>query len=438
MVLIKHASNDPKGDDPNPSELPRVFKPRMFKSMDIQRTGLPEFKDRPITTGREFERNFPLKNYQKMLAPTHALGWTRLRPLPKDVYTNLVRFFYCNLEVGNLDNIEYTIDTRVRGKNIVLNPTILSKITGIANAEECIFISKSSKFDQYVSWKNIYIAYNIIPKAGHYNQVTIMDAFIIYKAAIDKPLNLNYIILKEMANVRNHSSRALPFGALLTKVFNHFRVKLSGQRNQYISKGFSITTIKRGISVDSNEGEDGKEEDAGTSHHAMEIEGNIEVPPQTEETYVDPGAQDLQLQLQEQETKHGKDPIHDEFPIHEESPMHGGHPSHEGTSSQGGPPAWFWFLEYFGKLNELLVRIEQRQEEIIQNQVRQEQYIDRLGDLCYEQGQQIDRLRDFYEKQGQTIDRLENLYETMHEQHTAFIQQNSNQMAEIEAQLEGL
>ena len=67
---------------------------------------------------------------------------------------------------------------------------------------------------------------------GHYNQVTNMDAFIIYKAAIDEPLNLNYIILKEMADVKNHSSQALSFGALLTKVFNNFRVKVSGQRNQ--------------------------------------------------------------------------------------------------------------------------------------------------------------------------------------------------------------
>ena len=54
-----------------------------------------------------------------------------------------------------------------------------------------------------------YIAHNIIPKAGHYNQVTNMDAFIIYKATMDEPLNLNYIKLNEMDDVRNHSSRAL-------------------------------------------------------------------------------------------------------------------------------------------------------------------------------------------------------------------------------------
>ena len=38
-----------------------------------------------------------------------------------------------------------------------------------------------------------YIAYNIIPKKGHYNEVTTVDSFIIYRVAIEEPLNLNFI-----------------------------------------------------------------------------------------------------------------------------------------------------------------------------------------------------------------------------------------------------
>ena len=97
---------------------------------------------------------------------------------------------------------------------------------------------------------------------------------------MDEPLNLNYIILKEMADVKNHSSRALPYSALLTKVFSHFRVKVNDQQNKYISKRFLITTIKRGISIDSTEEEREEDEgDKGTSHRAMEVEGNLEIPP---------------------------------------------------------------------------------------------------------------------------------------------------------------
>ena len=82
--------------------------------------------------------------------------------------------------------------------------------------------------------------------------------------------------------------------ALLTNVFHHFRVKVRGQRNQFIQKGFSITTIKRGISVDTtHEKDEGVET---SSRQNMEVKGNLEVPPpQTEKTYVDPSAQNLQL-----------------------------------------------------------------------------------------------------------------------------------------------
>ena len=73
-----------------------------------------------------------------------------------------------------------------------------------------------------------------------------MDSFIIYWSAIDAPLNLNYIILKEMVDVRNHKNRALPFGALLTKISRHLEL---------IDGGFFEHMIRRGISIDTSEEE---------------------------------------------------------------------------------------------------------------------------------------------------------------------------------------
>ena len=73
------------------------------------------------------------------------------------------------------------------------------------------------------------------------------------------------------------------------------------------------------ISVYSTEEEDKEEEeeeDEKTSHHAMEVEENLKVPsPQTEETYVGPNAQNLQLQWQSEKTMHGEDPMHGEVPM---------------------------------------------------------------------------------------------------------------------------
>ena len=72
----------------------------------------------------------------------------------------------------------------------------------------------------------------------------------------------------------------------------------------------------------------------------MEIESQFiteELPPHTEETYEESSAQVHPLQLRH--------------------PLQEGHPSQEGPSSQEGPPAWF--IEYFGKLNGTMKRIEQ-------------------------------------------------------------------------------
>ena len=65
--------------------------------------------------------------------------------------------------------------------------------------------------------------------------------------------------------------------------------------------------------------------------------------------------------------------------MQEEHPMQEEYPSQESPSSQGRPLAWF--LEYFGKINATMERIEQCQE-------KKEKYIEQLGDLyenLYEQ-----------------------------------------------------
>ncbi|GFS40781.1 hypothetical protein Acr_00g0070510 [Actinidia rufa] len=155
-----------------------------------------------------------------------------------------------------------------------------------------------------------------------------------------------------------------------------------------LGKGFSITTIKKGISFSSTEdkGDEGDEEvdsDEEISYCVMDIE-NLEIPPS--------------IRWQDEEILHGENPIRDEFPMEGDALMHRAYPSQEVTSTQGGPP--LWFLEYFGELKEPMVRIKQHQDEIIHTQQRHEEYPDRLRDIYNEQGQQINRLGDLYEKQG--------------------------------------
>ncbi|GFY88909.1 hypothetical protein Acr_06g0008490 [Actinidia rufa] len=50
MVRTKHASNYLRGDDPNPADLEMIFKPQLFKTLEVQRTWHIEFMDRQIIT----------------------------------------------------------------------------------------------------------------------------------------------------------------------------------------------------------------------------------------------------------------------------------------------------------------------------------------------------------------------------------------------------
>ena len=79
------------------------------------------------------------------------------------------------------------------------------------------------------------------------------------------------------------------------------------------------------------------------------------------------------------QTMHEEHPMHGDIHMQEEYPMHGGLHSQEGTSLQEGSLAWF--IKYFKKLNAIMYKIEKRQEQILQNQEKQGQCIDRLGDL---------------------------------------------------------
>ena len=218
-----------------------------------------------------------------MLEPVRALGWSALIPFPTSVYSDLVRYFYCNLEVGNLDNPEFTIYSYVRGKHIELNPTILSQIISVPNEGELIFIEKPSQLKNHVNRAEMndtvsirgtvganqhkdlkkeyrlfhrFISYNITPKHGHHDQVSTMKNFVIYRGATKDPLNLNYIILREMANIHNRKNRSLPYSALLTKIFEYFEVSFRNQSDQHIDEGFSNYIISRGISIDSTDKDD--------------------------------------------------------------------------------------------------------------------------------------------------------------------------------------
>lgn len=102
---------------------------------------------------------------------------------------------------------------------------------------------------------------NVTPKKGHFEAVSPMQCFILYCYKTQKPLDLNYIILKEMANAAFSKYKSLPFGSILTKVFKHFKVPFT-EVGEYISKPFdSFTTTRSGFGKVETDKEDKTDEE---------------------------------------------------------------------------------------------------------------------------------------------------------------------------------
>ncbi|GFY97640.1 hypothetical protein Acr_12g0001810 [Actinidia rufa] len=110
----KYASNDLKGDGAISSNTPPlIFKPRLFKNLEIQATWVSDFKERAIITRWNIDIEFLEKYQRKMMELIEAQGWEGLVHLPTDIYSTLVRLLYYKLEVGTLENDEFTIDKKV-------------------------------------------------------------------------------------------------------------------------------------------------------------------------------------------------------------------------------------------------------------------------------------------------------------------------------------
>ena len=88
-----------------------------------------------------------------------------------------------------------------------------------------------------------------------------------------------------MVNMKNHKCKALPYGALLTKVFKHFRVSLKNQCVQYIDGNITEYLLSKSISVDTTDNEESEEEGYHTQSRFLD---GMENRPSTEAIPSDP------------------------------------------------------------------------------------------------------------------------------------------------------
>ncbi|KAL2480372.1 Uncharacterized protein Adt_33338 [Abeliophyllum distichum] len=71
------------------------------------------------------------------------------------------------------------------------------------------------------------IAHIIVPRKGHHDEVNHYDVFLLDSILLGRKLDFPYIMIQHMNSVLSGSrSKALPYGMILTKVFEHFGVSV--------------------------------------------------------------------------------------------------------------------------------------------------------------------------------------------------------------------
>lgn len=83
---------------------------------------------------------------------------------------------------------------------------------------------------QHLRPLHLFIAHNVAPQKGHYDVVFPLQCLILHSLETHNSLNLSYLILKEMGSILQNNHKALPYGALLTKLFLSAKVRIQGEQ----------------------------------------------------------------------------------------------------------------------------------------------------------------------------------------------------------------
>lgn len=239
-----------------PSEPQPDFNAQLFTNR-VNEGNWAGFKSRPIVSGRQVITS--PRNHRYIYDVITAAGWTEIMTVSNIYYPKLVRYFYCSLDVDqNAD--EYTLVSRVKGVDFVLDVSTMSNFLKcpvvenfqyVANDEElvnaiddvttfyqtitddCVIGGGVSKAElkKHLRPLHLFIAHNVAPQKGHYDAVSPLHCLILHSLETGDYMDLSYLVLREMASVLQDIHKALPYGALLTKLFLDAKVSITREQS---------------------------------------------------------------------------------------------------------------------------------------------------------------------------------------------------------------
>ncbi|KAI5668901.1 hypothetical protein M9H77_18754 [Catharanthus roseus] len=85
-----------------------------------------------------------------------------------------------------------------------------------------------NKHDAYGRLFHPMISNIVIPNVGHKSSITNIHFFVMLALHEHRRMNLGYMAIEHMLATQTSSTKCLPYGCFLTKVFQYFEVNLVG------------------------------------------------------------------------------------------------------------------------------------------------------------------------------------------------------------------
>ncbi|GAV78629.1 hypothetical protein CFOL_v3_22094 [Cephalotus follicularis] len=193
-------------------------------------------------------------------------------------YIKLVKEFYSNLRMVSSPNEEFALSSSVKGQRIYLDARILASILHISHIG--LYVFEHKKWPEvegfhpnqilsllYPNNPNVHpnmalttnrlsvdhrllhhlIIHQILPTGGGYAKLSRMQVFLMWGILSKIEFCFPLLLLKTMVRAFSQKKSVLPFGSILTKIFQHCQIRLEGEITKKLKKEdtYNKSTLNR-------------------------------------------------------------------------------------------------------------------------------------------------------------------------------------------------
>ncbi|GAV92592.1 hypothetical protein CFOL_v3_35970 [Cephalotus follicularis] len=232
---------------------------------------------RKVLCGRVVDFKFTSRDNFSLEQWFSALGWKEYFLINVPYYVELVKEFYRNLlnVSGDCDNLE--IKSKVSKSVIKFDDKLLGEILSVPAVgsrffetkkwpkdpdlvlEDClrVFYPNENVFGGMAKPTNLLsaehrllhniVATHVLPTSGGHEKMSYQHLYIMWHVVTRKPLNLPYLIMKNMLRASSKIDGALPYGMVITKIFSYFGILPGNEIPSRIDVGdvYNASSLKR-------------------------------------------------------------------------------------------------------------------------------------------------------------------------------------------------